>query len=244
MVSLEFFIDIKSLRSHYVPGVDSASDRNEYQEHFLGVKCGRCIKLTNLPPYRAIVTSSGNLNFLEPSGHLRHVMGLLDVRWWLLLLIFIYLFLRSVYNHFIIVSIKNYCEIMNAVSFKFVSIYLRSLLGRMTSWSQPDPAEIFCGPDKTLLSYVRDIVFWCLWLASMQQNCWLCENRGWIFSGNHKTLPSVCTALQNAAVLRPELHIAVFKPRKKELRRRNGEGKKLIEAWVIWRSFFNCTLGY
>ena len=33
-----FFIDIKSFRSHYDPGVDSASNRNEYQEHFLGVK--------------------------------------------------------------------------------------------------------------------------------------------------------------------------------------------------------------
>ena len=33
-----FFIDIKSSRSHYGPGVDSASNRNEYQEYFLGVK--------------------------------------------------------------------------------------------------------------------------------------------------------------------------------------------------------------
>jgi len=33
-----FSIDIKSFRSHYGPGVDSASNRNEYQEHFLGVK--------------------------------------------------------------------------------------------------------------------------------------------------------------------------------------------------------------
>ena len=33
-----FFIDIKSFRSHYGPVVDSASDRNEYQEYFLGVK--------------------------------------------------------------------------------------------------------------------------------------------------------------------------------------------------------------
>ena len=33
-----FFIDIKSLRSHHGPGVDSASNRNEYQEYFLGVK--------------------------------------------------------------------------------------------------------------------------------------------------------------------------------------------------------------
>ena len=33
-----FFIDIKSFRSRYGPGVDSASNRSEYQEHFLGVK--------------------------------------------------------------------------------------------------------------------------------------------------------------------------------------------------------------
>ena len=32
------FIDMKSFRSHYGPGVDSASNRNEYQEYFLGVK--------------------------------------------------------------------------------------------------------------------------------------------------------------------------------------------------------------
>ena len=31
-------VDIKSFRSHCGPGVDSASNRNEYQEHFLGVK--------------------------------------------------------------------------------------------------------------------------------------------------------------------------------------------------------------
>ena len=33
-----FFIDIKSFRSHYGPGVELASNRNEYQEYFLGVK--------------------------------------------------------------------------------------------------------------------------------------------------------------------------------------------------------------
>ena len=31
-------IDIKSFRSHYGRGVDSASNRNEYQEYFLGLK--------------------------------------------------------------------------------------------------------------------------------------------------------------------------------------------------------------
>jgi len=33
-----FFIDIQSIRSHSGPGVDSASNRNECQEYFLGVK--------------------------------------------------------------------------------------------------------------------------------------------------------------------------------------------------------------
>jgi hypothetical protein len=33
-----FVVDIKSFRSQYGPGVDSASNRNEYQEYFLGVK--------------------------------------------------------------------------------------------------------------------------------------------------------------------------------------------------------------
>jgi len=33
--------DIKSFCSHYGPGVDSASNRNEYQEYFLGVKSAR-----------------------------------------------------------------------------------------------------------------------------------------------------------------------------------------------------------
>jgi len=33
-----FFFYIKSSRTHYGPGVDSASNRNEYQEYFLGVK--------------------------------------------------------------------------------------------------------------------------------------------------------------------------------------------------------------
>ena len=37
-VSMEVFIDIKSFRTHYGLGVDPASNINEYQEYFLGVK--------------------------------------------------------------------------------------------------------------------------------------------------------------------------------------------------------------
>ena len=55
-------------RSHYGPGIDSASDRNEYRGYFLGGKGGRCVRMTNLPPCCAVVMKSGNLNFLETSG--------------------------------------------------------------------------------------------------------------------------------------------------------------------------------
>jgi len=63
-----YFIDIKSFPSPYGPGVDSASNRNEYQEHLLEAKCGRCVRLTNLPPSCVVVMKSGNLNFQELSG--------------------------------------------------------------------------------------------------------------------------------------------------------------------------------
>jgi len=52
LVSLGFFIDIIS----YGPGLDSASNRNEYQEYFLGVKSSRCVRLTTLPPSCAVVS--------------------------------------------------------------------------------------------------------------------------------------------------------------------------------------------
>ena len=70
-----FFIDIKSFRSHHGPGVDSASNRNDYQEHFSWGKGGRCVRLTTLPPSCAVVMKSGNLNFLEPSGPLQACNG-------------------------------------------------------------------------------------------------------------------------------------------------------------------------
>jgi hypothetical protein len=33
-----FFVDMKSFGSHYGPGVDSASNRNEYHKYFVGVR--------------------------------------------------------------------------------------------------------------------------------------------------------------------------------------------------------------
>jgi hypothetical protein len=44
VVSMEFFIDI------IIHGFDSASNRNEYQEYFLGGKGARCVGPITLPP--------------------------------------------------------------------------------------------------------------------------------------------------------------------------------------------------
>jgi hypothetical protein len=44
------FLLTLSFRSHYGPGVDSASNRNEYREYFLESKVGRCWRPTVLPP--------------------------------------------------------------------------------------------------------------------------------------------------------------------------------------------------
>ena len=64
-----------SFRSHYDPGVDSASNRKWVPGVFLGGKGGRCVGLTTLPPSSAIVMKCGNLNFLETSGSLQACNG-------------------------------------------------------------------------------------------------------------------------------------------------------------------------
>jgi hypothetical protein len=70
MLSLEFFIYI--ILPAY-PGVDSASNRNEYQEYFQGGKNGRCVGLTTLPP-----SCADCLEIWEPQppGPLRACLGL------------------------------------------------------------------------------------------------------------------------------------------------------------------------
>ena len=72
-----FFIDIKSFRSHYGPEVDSASNRNEYREHFLEVKAAGA---KDWQPYHHPVPLScnlGTLNSWNSVGHSRPVMGLI-----------------------------------------------------------------------------------------------------------------------------------------------------------------------
>jgi hypothetical protein len=53
-------------------------------------KSGRCVRLTTWPPYCAVVKKSGNFNFLEPSGPLRPVKGLL----YLLYILRLYILIR------------------------------------------------------------------------------------------------------------------------------------------------------
>jgi len=66
----EFFIDIKSFRSHYGPGFDSASNGNqEYHEYLLEVKAAVC-KADNLPPSCAVVTLYSSS--LSPSHYIKH----------------------------------------------------------------------------------------------------------------------------------------------------------------------------
>jgi hypothetical protein len=69
MVSLEFFID-KTYRHHYGPGVDSASNRIEYQEYFLegGRYSGGAYGWQPYHIHVPTVTKSGSLNLLETSG--------------------------------------------------------------------------------------------------------------------------------------------------------------------------------
>jgi len=77
LVSLEFFNDIKSFRSHYDPGVDSASNRNECQEYFLGGKGGRCVRLRTYHHPVPLSRNLGTLTFWNPLGHSGPVTGLL-----------------------------------------------------------------------------------------------------------------------------------------------------------------------
>jgi hypothetical protein len=73
MVSLEFFID-RILPAALWPWVDSAFNRSENQEYFLGGKGGRCWKPYHFPV--PIVLKSGNLNLLEPSGPVQACAGI------------------------------------------------------------------------------------------------------------------------------------------------------------------------
>ena len=68
---------LTSFRPRYGPGVDPASNLNEYQEYFLGVKAVSAYGWQIYHLHVPIVLKSGIVNLLEPLGQSRPVMGLL-----------------------------------------------------------------------------------------------------------------------------------------------------------------------
>ena len=65
-----------SFRPHYGPGVDAASNRNEYQEYFLGVNAAGAYGWQPYHLYMPTVLKSGSLNLLEPSGTVQACNGI------------------------------------------------------------------------------------------------------------------------------------------------------------------------
>jgi hypothetical protein len=64
----------QSFRPHYGSGVESASNRNEYQSYVLGGKGGQCVGLVTFMCWQS--RNSGILNVLHPSGYLQLRIGI------------------------------------------------------------------------------------------------------------------------------------------------------------------------
>jgi len=70
------YFSLTSFRPHYGPVVDSASNRNEYQEHFLGVKAAGAHGWQSYHLRIPIVLKSGSLRLLETLGHVQAYTGI------------------------------------------------------------------------------------------------------------------------------------------------------------------------
>ena len=80
-------------------------------------------KADNLPPSCAVVMKSGNLNFLEPSGHLGPVMGM------------IYLFIQK-YYYFLQLSCHSMAVVLTLVQTKQIWINIHKRNSTKTQYKQ------------------------------------------------------------------------------------------------------------
>ena len=89
-------------RSHYGPGVDSASNRNEYQENFLGVNAAGAYGWQTFHLPVPLSWNLGTLTSWNPLGHSRPVTGL----------IYLYFYMFIVPCIIIFYEITNRCSYM------------------------------------------------------------------------------------------------------------------------------------